>query len=365
VHDVAIIGAGPAGCIAAISLAHRSHHVALIEQHRFPRDKVCGECLSAVGIDVLSRLRLRESVSALRPTHFTRAELIAPSGETATIHLPRPMWGLSRHSLDATLLDSAREAGVQILQPARCESVDAIRGEVVIRDLRSNATQTIAAHYILVADGKAACGLAHPSPTTDLGIKAHFTNVRSATDAIALFGVCGHYVGLAPIESAHWNIAMSVPSSRVRQFHGDLDAMFANLLEENVELRRRMKHAARVSDWLASPLPRFAVNSHWPARVIPVGNAAAALEPIGGEGMGLAMRSAELAAEAVIAALRNNRPVDNASLRREFNRLWRVRRVAARAIALMMSSPGCAELLVSAINSIGLLPRPALVPLGK
>ena len=56
--DVVIIGAGPAGSIAAIILARAGIDVVLIEQHRFPRDKVCGECLSALGIDVLRRLRL-------------------------------------------------------------------------------------------------------------------------------------------------------------------------------------------------------------------------------------------------------------------------------------------------------------------
>ena len=61
----------------------------------------------------------------------------------------------------------------------------------------------------------------------------------------------------------------------------------------------------RVGPWLVSPLPRFSVARRWPERVIPVGNAAAALEPIGGEGMGLALRSAELAAAALAEAIRD------------------------------------------------------------
>ena len=56
--DVTIIGAGPAGSTAAILLARAGWDVTLVEQSRFPRDKVCGECLSALGFDVLERLGL-------------------------------------------------------------------------------------------------------------------------------------------------------------------------------------------------------------------------------------------------------------------------------------------------------------------
>src|SRR5213079_1199501 len=95
-----------------------------------------------------------------------------------------------------------------------------------------------------------------------------------------------------------------------------------------------------IGAWLASPLPRFAVSRSWPANVIPLGNAAAAIEPIGGEGLGLAMRSAELAAGSVLDDLPRER------LQREFRRLWRVRGITCRAAALTLSSPTLGSLLV-------------------
>src|SRR5690242_730212 len=59
-----VIGAGPAGSIAAMLLARAQWDVTLVEQHRFPRDKVCGECLSSLGVDVLTRLDLDTTVRA-------------------------------------------------------------------------------------------------------------------------------------------------------------------------------------------------------------------------------------------------------------------------------------------------------------
>jgi flavin-dependent dehydrogenase len=351
--DVIIIGAGPAGCVAAVSLARREHRVALVEQHRFPRDKVCGECLSALGIDVLNRLDLRQSLVCSRPAQLTRAELIAPGGATANIELPRPMWGITRAALDTALLESARSAGATIIQPARYEGG-------AIRDLVANNTRPISTRWTIRADGKAT-----DITTADLGVKAHFKHVASPTDTIALFGLNGHYVGVAPVEGRKWNLAMSVPVARVRACQGNIERLFDQMLSENRELRARMRRAARVSDWLTCPLPRFAVLRDWPANVIPVGNAAAALEPIGGEGMGLAMRSAELAADAIDRALRYEEPVDVTTLRREYQKLWTWRSRAARAIAVVMSRPGLARLLVSAIQCCEPAVKPALVPLGK
>src|SRR4051812_32516907 len=118
---VIIIGGGPAGSAAAIMLARRGWDVSLIEQHRFPRDKVCGECLSALGMKTLERVGVRPRVDALGPVELTRSCLISRDGTEATFDLPRPMWGLTRVAMDTTLLDAAREAGATVLQPARCE----------------------------------------------------------------------------------------------------------------------------------------------------------------------------------------------------------------------------------------------------
>src|SRR5829696_3640674 len=119
--DVVVIGAGPAGSVASILLERRGWRVTLLEQHRFPRDKVCGDCLSALGIDVLSRLALADDVAALQPVRLRRSMFIAPSGEAATFDLPREMWGLPRSDLDERLMTAARAAGVAVYELHRCE----------------------------------------------------------------------------------------------------------------------------------------------------------------------------------------------------------------------------------------------------
>lgn len=328
----------------------------LIEQHRFPRDKVCGECLSALGIEVLDRAGARDRIAQLKPVTLERALIHAPNGATADLQLPTRMWGISRLQLDVALLEYASARGVRVIQPARCERIE--RNRIVVRDLRSNRIEQIETRSVIVADGKAA-------PTNDLGVKAHFTGIQGPRDAIELFGVDGHYGGLAPIEDGNWNASFSVPASRVRKFRGDLDAMFEAIVTENQTLRARMYRAQRSTDWLASPLARSAVASSWPENQIPIGNAAASLEPIGGEGMGLAMRSAELAASEIIAARRDDRPIDTATLRRSYRDLWRVRSIACRAAAMIVSRPMLANFLAGAIDGREALPRTIMRFIGK
>src|SRR5215207_7902327 len=118
---IAIIGAGPAGSTAAILLRRRGWDVHLIEQHRFPRRKVCGECISPLGIDVLKRVGIESSLRQHGLSHLKRSVFVATDGQQTATTLPREMWGISRPVLDAALLETARGSGATIHQPARVE----------------------------------------------------------------------------------------------------------------------------------------------------------------------------------------------------------------------------------------------------
>lgn len=348
-RHVLIIGAGPAGCVAAIKLARDGVDVTLVEQHRFPRDKVCGECLSATGIEVLDRLNLaRGLVRKLHPVELTRTFLFCSDGTCAHVPLPKTMWGISRLVLDPFLLECARDAGATILQPARCESIAATSAR--LRMLDTNQVQDISADHILIADGKpprdTAVSAVRATHTGDLGLKAHFKNIDASRDAIELFGVDGHYGGIAPIENGLWNIAFSVPSARIARHKRNFDSLFAEIVSENKALSDQMRHAKRVSEWLVSPLPRFGPSRGWKKGIIPIGNSAAAMEPIGGEGMGLAMQSAEMAADVILESIRNDARVNVTQLQKDYRALWNRRRLFCRLGAKIISSPTLSRLAV-------------------
>lgn len=370
--DALVIGGGPAGSLAAILLARGGSSVTLVEQSVFPRDKVCGECLSATGVDVLLRQKLLDKLFIQSPTRpearlpwLHRAHIIPAQRVSVplTIDLPRPMLGVSRSRLDQTLLDAARDAGVTVRQPARAESVmpDAREPSAVVRDIMTNEKTTIVARVVVVADGRAAAGMIRPTLTDDLGIKTHFTHVDADPEAVTLFGFPGCYGGVAPIEGDRWNVALAVPAALVRRHGGDLIAVWEALLATHPMAARAFASARRVTPWHASPLPRFRPAAAWPPGLIPVGNAAAALEPIGGEGMGLALRSAELASEAIIADGR----VDTLTLRAAYAALWRTRSLACRAAARLLGQPAWAAAGIDLLDASPGLARAAARLMGK
>jgi flavin-dependent dehydrogenase len=168
------------------------------------------------------------------------------------------------------------------------------------------------------------------------------------------------YGGLAAVEGGRWNAAFSLPAAMIRRHGGDVEAAFAEVTAFNPTLAGRLKGARRVARWLAAPLPRFAVRHDWPEHVVPIGNAAAALEPIGGEGMGLAIRSAELAVSQIVGATATPR-----GLAADYGRLWRVRRAACRLVARTVSNPAWADRVSSLLQDESPATRLGMRLMGK
>jgi menaquinone-9 beta-reductase len=369
--DIAIIGAGPAGSMAGLLLARAGREVLIIEQRCFPRDKACGECISALGVEVLARQGVLRRLLDAGAVWMNRFVILSPGGRIGSASLPRPMLGLSRKVLDQVLLAAAREAGARVMQPARCESLEpALR----LRNLRSNQVEMIDARTVLLADGRGALMPGRPANASDLGIKAHFTDLDSPRDAVQLLGLRlrehqgrsslarlarpGCYGGIAPIEGGLFNIALSIPAAWLKS-EPEVGAIFARLMDENPELARQVRGGRQVSAWLSGALPRQGVRAPWPPGLIPIGNAAAAIEPIGGEGMGLAMRSAELAVDALL----HDQP--QSRLRGAYRRLWRSRGPACRLAAVCISRPALCEVAVEMVRSWDGMRDAALRWMGK
>lgn len=125
--DVLVVGAGPAGCAAALAAHRHGARVLLMDRAAFPRDKVCGDGLAAEVFDVLAALGV--DVGALTDGYPPVGELrlTSPGGVHVRGRMPRPVRVVPREVFDHRLLTATREAGVAFVRHA-------VRGVDVHRD---------------------------------------------------------------------------------------------------------------------------------------------------------------------------------------------------------------------------------------
>jgi flavin-dependent dehydrogenase len=286
---VAILGGGVAGGSLALRLARAGRHVTLIESRAFPRVKVCGEYLSPASARELHELLPEPALEALGAR---RASSFALELDDRAIEWPTPTatWSLSRSTLDTELVRLAHEAGATVLQPEAVRRAD-LAAEGARISLASG--REIFAELVVHADGSGRFDPAGPTPTIDglVGLKCHY-RPEGPVAGVRIRVAEGAYLGTIAIEHGGATLALCARAELVRQFGGDHDAL--------VRARWPAWSAARrSSDWLACGVARS-----WPIapahpRSLRIGNARAAVDPVGGEGMGLALWSAARACEAL------------------------------------------------------------------
>jgi flavin-dependent dehydrogenase len=309
--DVAVIGAGVAGSATATLLAKAGLGVILLDKGTWPRHKVCGEFVSPEGADVLRRLGVWQRIEAHSPP-LVQSFVLTAGGQQARRHLPLPGWGVSRWILDRTLWEHAQAAGVVAWAHSDVTQVmGGFGGGFTLRlrrpgrpaaDLRARAVVCAAGR--LWRSGRAGGAERSRRGPRFVGLKAYFRGVSLDT-SIELHVVQEGYCGLMRVTDGLANLCCWVRAEALRRAGGTPVQFLAAAMRQNAHLRRRLAEAERLD------MPWITVSHRYHRRPIPVvnavwhvGDSAAMVAPLTGDGMGMGLRAAELAAPLLGAACR-------------------------------------------------------------
>ncbi len=316
-----VVGGGPAGSAAAVFLRQAGHDVVLLDEARFPRDKVCGEGISPGSWRLLARMGVEASVRGLGPHPLRGMALTAPDG-TRFLGLygggREAGLAVRRRDLDAALLAQARAAGVEVREETRV--VDLLgngEGPGVVAECQG-VRSSIAARLVVGADGRRSLvarrlGLLRPHPRLrKFAVRGYWEGVPGLGEHGEMHVGGGGYCGVAPLSPTGANVTFVLDREAMRAAGGDLEAFYRGAFDRWPALRERMTGARLLGPPRAiGPLALEARSVEAPGLAL-VGDSAGFYDPFTGEGVTLALRSAELLSEVAHRALARPGP---ASLR--------------------------------------------------
>jgi len=326
IYDAIIVGAGLAGCSTAVQLAERDYDVLLLEKDRLPRHKLCGEFLSPEAQSSLRRLNVLDDVQAAGARSIDRAHLSAPSGTSTTHPLPGTALGLSRYTLDRLLFDRACEVGATGRLEANVRSV---RGTLADGFRVDAGGETVRGRVVVGAYGRRGMldrTLERPflrESTPYVAFKAHYES-RTATEPpgrIELYAASGGYCGVGPVEENRLNVCWIGRADSLKRSGGTPEAMLQDVLAQNRSLKARMGELSRVSPGFkaVSQIPLMA-KSRFAEDVCMVGDAAGMIAPLCGDGMAMALSTADLAVPFISDVLEGRR--SPSAFRTSYEEAW-------------------------------------------
>jgi flavin-dependent dehydrogenase len=361
--DAVVVGAGPAGSLAALGLARRSLAVLLVDRAEFPRGKVCGCCLNGAALAALGAAGLGQLPEECGARPLERI-LLAARSHSATLTLGRGLV-LSREALDAALVRSAIAAGAAFL-PRTTVTLGELSTEARAFVLQTcGLTVTGRAGVVIAADGLGCRLLARGDP--DASLPAAGARIGAgvvADDAPAFYGpgtvhmACGWggYVGLVRLEDGRLDVAAALDVRHVRASQGPGPSVVRLLREAGWPVPTGLDGLP----WKGTPALTRQAKRLATGRVFVTGDAAGYIEPFTGEGIARALTAGLAVAPIAARAARHW----DASLEREWAATYRRvpgrRQFVCRMAAAVLRRPWLARALIGVLSHAPSLAAPVL-----
>ena len=319
--DVLVIGAGPAGSAAALTLAQAGLRVVLVDQHAFPRDKVCGDGLIPDAHNALRKLGVLDTVMA-QAQASSHVACIGPRG--GRVEVPGVLAVLPRKQLDDILCRAAVAAGARMFAPVRftapIEEGVGERATVVGATLHhGDVTREVRARWVLLATGAVpqalmAAGMSERHTPSGVALRGYVKNDAmvgriNALEIVWHRALTPGYGWIFPCRDGVFNIGVGIADSHDQHRGGKLTKRELNLRQVmddftriHAPARELMQGGTPLGPMKGAPLRCTLEGARFtrPGLMV-IGEAAGSTYSFTGEGIGKALETGIHAAEAVIS----------------------------------------------------------------
>ncbi|HXW50804.1 MAG TPA: geranylgeranyl reductase family protein [Candidatus Acidoferrales bacterium] len=322
--DVVIAGAGPAGSAAAYALARAGVDVLVLERARFPRDKSCGDGVTAHAVDILLDMGVTFESLGTTAKRTIGGRIGGPSGESFQAAPPlyngaaADCWVVPRVALDQAIARRAVDAGAKLVESASATEVIRNRNGCCagVRYDDGSGVRAVAAKVVIGADGahsNVARSLgARSAPKRHIGfaLRGYYDGVADLGDFLEIYyydkRLLPGYAWVFPVGNGSANVGVGIYAGELDRSSRKLRDILDDFIATEPNVKERFRGAKQVGRAIGWPLPVSTLNR-------PVvfdgamlcGDAAALVDPLTGEGIWTALVSGRAAARAALAALRN------------------------------------------------------------
>ena len=355
--DVIIIGGGLAGLCNAIHLSKLGKKVLLIEKNEYPKHKVCGEYISNEVLPYLDFLEVNPFDSgAVRINNF---QLSTTKSNIISAKLPLGGFGISRYTLDLVLSEKAKENGVTILQ-------DVVLNITFLKDffqVETKDNNIFTSKITIGAFGKrslldvkmARNFIQKKSPY--LGVKIHVKG-NFKEDLVALHNFKGGYCGVSKVENNAINLCYITNYATFKQYKNIEDFQEQVVFKNNYLKEIFQSSEALFEKPLSISQISFETKKPVENHILMCGDSAGMIHPLCGNGMSMAIQSAQLASNLILNYF-NGEIETRKELEKQYIRQWKrkfsLRLKAGHFIAMLFRKDTIASVLLHILKKLPFL----------